>query len=89
MNSLHHLKNNFQKMAKELTMVEISYDFDALNLDMESGNLKFNLTINQMVKDGLSQKELQGLNTALGKVSDYIAKSFSKTIDKLAKENAK
>ena len=43
-------------MAKELTMVEISYDFDALNLDMESGNLKFNLTINQMVKDGLSQK---------------------------------
>ena len=76
-------------MAKELTMVEISYDFDGLNLDMESGNLKFNLTINQMVKDGLSQKELQGLNTALGKVSDCIAKSFSKTIDKLAKENAK
>ena len=76
-------------MAKELTMVEISYDFDALNLDMESGNLKFNLTINQMVKDGLSQKELQGLNTALGKVSDYIAKSFSKTRDKLAKEDAK
>ena len=76
-------------MSKELTMVEISYDFDALQMDMESGNLKFNLTINQMVKDGLSQKELQGLNTTLGKVSDYITKSFSKTIDKLAKENAK
>ena len=76
-------------MAKELTMVEISYDFDALNLDMESGNLKFNLTINEMVRDGLSQKELKGLSTALGKVSDYIAKSFSKTIDKLAKEDAK
>ena len=76
-------------MSKELTMVEISYDFEALQMDMESGNLKFNLTVNEMVKDGLSQKELQGLNTALGKVSDYIAKSFSKTIDKLAKENAK
>ena len=76
-------------MSKELTMIEISYDFEALQMDMESGNLKFNLTINQMVKDGLSQKELQGLNTTLGKVSDYITKSFSKTIDKLAKENAK
>ena len=76
-------------MSKELTMVEISYDFEALQMDMESGSLKFNLTINEMVKDGLSQKELQGLNTALGKVSDYITKSFSKTIDKLAKENAK
>ena len=76
-------------MSKELTMVEISYDFDALQMDMENGSLKFNLTINEMVKDGLSQKELQGLNTALGKVSDYITKSFSKTIDKLAKENAK
>ena len=74
---------------KELTMVEISYDFNALQMDVESGNLKLNLTINQMVKDGLSQKELQGLNTALGKVSDYIAKSFSKNIDKLAKEYAK
>ena len=42
-----------------------------------------------MVKDGLSQKELQGLNTTLGKVSDYMAKSFSKTIDRLAKENSK
>ena len=76
-------------MSKELTMIEISYDFEALQMDMESGSLKFNLTINEMVKDGLSQKELQGLNTALGKVSDYITKSFSKTIDKLAKENAK
>ena len=76
-------------MSKELTMVEISYDFEALQMDMESGSLKFNLTINEIVKDGLSQKELQGLNTALGKVSDYITKSFSKTIDKLAKENAK
>ena len=76
-------------MSRELTMVEISYDFEALQMDMESGSLKFNLTINEMVKDGLSQKELQGLNTALGKVSDYITKSFSKTIDKLAKENAK
>lgn len=76
-------------MSKELTMVEISYDFEALQVDMESGSLKFNLTLNQMVKDGLSQKELQGLNTALGKVSDYIAKSFSKNINKLAKENAK
>ena len=76
-------------MSKELTMVEISYDFEALQMDMENGSLKFNLTINEMVKDGLSQKELQGLNTALGKVSDYITKSFSKTIDKLAKENAK
>ena len=76
-------------MSKELTMVEISYDFEALQMDMESGSLKFNLTINEMVKDGLSQKELQGLNTALGKVSDYITKSFSKTINKLAKENAK
>ena len=45
-------------MAKELTMVEISYDFDALNLDMESGNLKFNLTINQMVKDGELEESL-------------------------------
>ena len=76
-------------MSKELTMIEISYDFEALQMDMESGSLKFNLTINEMVKDGLSQKELQGLNTTLGKVSDYITKSFSKTIDKLAKENAK
>jgi len=76
-------------MSKELTMVEISYDFEALQVDIENGSLKFNLTINEMVKDGLSQKELQGLNTALGKVSDYITKSFSKTIDKLAKENAK
>ena len=76
-------------MSKELTMVEISYDFEALQMDIENGSLKFNLTINEMVKDGLSQKELQGLNTALGKVSDYITKSFSKTIDKLAKENAK
>ena len=76
-------------MSKELTMVEISYDFEALQMDVESGSLKFNMTINEMVKDGLSQKELQGLNTALGKVSDYITKSFSKTIDKLAKENAK
>ena len=76
-------------MSKELTMVEISYDFEALQMDMESGSLKFNLTVNEMVKDGLSQKELQGLSTALGKVSDYITKSFSKTIDKLAKENAK
>jgi len=76
-------------MSKELTMVEISYDFEALQMDMESGSLKFNLTVNEMVKDGLSQKELQGLNTALGKVSDYITKSFSKTIDRLAKENAK
>ena len=76
-------------MSKELTMVEISYDFEALQMDMENGSLKFNLTVNEMVKDGLSQKELQGLNTALGKVSDYITKSFSKTIDKLAKENAK
>lgn len=76
-------------MSKELTMVEISYDFEALQMDMENGSLKFNLTINEMVKYGLSQKELQGLNTALGKVSDYITKSFSKTIDKLAKENAK
>ena len=74
-------------MSRELTMVEISYDFDALQMDMENGSLKFNLTVNEMVKDGLSQKELQGLNTALGKVSDYITKSFSKTIDKLAKEN--
>ena len=76
-------------MSRELTIIEISYDFEALQMDMESGSLKFNLTINEMVKDGLSQKELQGLNTALGKVSDYITKSFSKTIDKLAKENAK
>ena len=76
-------------MSKELTMVEISYDFDALQMDMENGSLKFNLTVNEMVKDGLSQKELRGLNTALGKVSDYITKSFSKNIDKLAKENAK
>ena len=76
-------------MSKELTMVEISYDFEALQMDMENGSLKFNLTINEMVKDGLSQRELQGLNTTLGKVSDYITKSFSKTIDKLAKENAK
>ena len=76
-------------MSRELTMIEISYDFEALQMDMENGSLKFNLTINQMVKDGLSQKELQGLNTALRKVSDYISKSFSKTIDKLAKENAK
>ena len=76
-------------MSKELTMVEISYDFEALQMDMENGSLKFNLTINEMVKGGLSQRELQGLNTALGKVSDYITKSFSKTIDKLAKENAK
>ena len=76
-------------MSRELTMVEISYDFDALQMDMENGSLKFNLTVNEMVKEGLSQKELQGLNTALGKVSDYITKSFSKTIDKLAKENAK
>ena len=76
-------------MAKELTMVEISYDFDALNLDMESGNLKFNLTINEMVRDGLSQKELKGLSTALEKVAEYVTKSFGKTIDKLAKENAK
>ena len=76
-------------MSKELTMVEISYDFEALQVDIENGSLKFNLTINEMVKDGLSQKELQGLNTTLGKVSDYIAKSFSKTIDRLAKENAK
>ena len=76
-------------MSKELTIVEISYDFEALQMDMESGSLKFNLTVNEMVKDGLSQKELQGLNKALGKVSDYITKSFSKTIDKLAKENAK
>ena len=76
-------------MSKELTMVEISYDFEALQVDMENGSLKFNLTINEMVKDGLSQKELQGLNTALGKVSDYITKSFSKTIDKLVRENAK
>ena len=75
-------------MSRELTMIEFSYDFEALQMDMESGSLKFNLTINEMVKDGLSQKELQGLNTALGKVSDYIKKSFSKTIDKLAKENA-
>ena len=76
-------------MSRELTMVEISYDFEALQMDIENGSLKFNLTINEIVKDGLSQKELQGLNTALGKVSDYITKSFSKTIDKLAKENAK
>lgn len=76
-------------MSKELTMVEISYDFEALQMDMESGSLKFNLTVNEIVKDGLSQKELQGLNTALGKVSDYIAKSFSKNINKLAKEDAK
>jgi len=76
-------------MSKELTIIEISYDLEALQMDMESGSLKFNLTINEMVKDGLSQKELQGSNTALGKVSDYITKSFSKTIDKLAKENAK
>ena len=76
-------------MSKELTMVEISYDFEALQIDMESGSLKFNLTVNEMVRDGLSQKELQGLNTAINKVSDYIAKSFSKNIDKLAKENAK
>ena len=76
-------------MSRELTMVEISYDFEALQMDMESGSLKFNLTVNEMVKDGLSQKELQGLNTTLGKVSDYITKSFRKTIDKLAKENAK
>ena len=76
-------------MSKELTMIEISYDFEALQMDMENGSLKFNLTVNEMVKDGLSQKELQGLNTALGKVSDYIAKSFGKTIDKLAKEDAK
>ena len=76
-------------MSRELTMIKISYDFEALQMDMESGSLKFNLTINEMVKDGLSQKELQGLNTTLGKVSDYITKSFSKTIDKLAKENAK
>ena len=76
-------------MSKELTMVEISYDFEALQMDMESGSLKFNLTVNEMVKDGLSQKELQGLNTAISKVSDYIAKSFSKNINKLAKENAK
>ena len=76
-------------MAKELTMVEISYDFDALNLDMESGKLKFNLTINEIVRDGLSQKELKGLSTALEKVAGYVTKSFSKTIDKLAKENAK
>ena len=76
-------------MSKELTIVEISYDFEALQVDIENGSLKFNLTINEVVKDGLSQKELQGLNTALGKVSDYITKSFSKTIDKLAKENAK
>ena len=76
-------------MSRELTMIEISYDFEALQMDIENGSLKFNLTINEMVKDGLSQKELQGLNTALGKVSDYIAKSFSKNIDKLAKEDAK
>ena len=76
-------------MSRELTMIKISYDFEALQMDMESGSLKFNLTVNEMVKDELSQKELQGLNTALGKVSDYITKSFSKTIDKLAKENAK
>ena len=76
-------------MSKELTMVEISYDFEALQMDIENGSLKFNLTINEMVKDGLSQKELQGLNTAINKVSDYITKSFSKTIDKLTKENAK
>ena len=76
-------------MSRELTMIEISYDFEALQMDIENGSLKFNLTINEMVKDGLSQKELQGLNTALGKVSDYIAKSFSKNIDKLAKEYAK
>ena len=76
-------------MSKELTIVKISYDFEALQMDIENGSLKFNLTINEIVKDGLSQKELQGLNTALGKVSDYITKSFSKTIDKLAKENAK
>ena len=76
-------------MSRELTMVEISYDFEALQVDMESGSLKFNLTVNEMVKDGLSQKELQGLNTALVKGSDYIAKSFSKNINKLAKENAK
>ena len=76
-------------MSRELTIIEISYDFEALQMDIENGSLKFNLTINEMVKDGLSQKELQGLNTALGKVSDYITKSFSKTIDKLAKENAK
>ena len=76
-------------MSRELTMIKISYDFEALQMDMESGSLKFNITINEMVKDGLSQKELQGLDTALGEVSDYIAKSFSKTIDRLAKENAK
>ena len=76
-------------MAKELTMVEISYDFEALQMDMESGSLKFNLTVNEMVKDGLSQKELQGLTTAINKVSDYIVKSFSKNIDKLVKEDAK
>ena len=76
-------------MSRELTIIEISYDFEALQMDMESGSLKFNLTINEIVKDGLSQKEIQGLNTALGKVSDYITKSFSKTIDRLAKENAK
>ena len=76
-------------MSRELTMIKVSYDFEALQMDMENGSLKFNLTINEIVKDGLSQKELQGLNTALGKVSDYITKSFRKTIDKLAKENAK
>lgn len=76
-------------MAKELTMVEISYDFEALQMDVESGNLKFNLTINEMVRDGLSQKELKGFNTALEKVAGYVSKSFSKTIDKLAKEDAK
>lgn len=76
-------------MSKELTMVEISYDFEALQMDVESGNLKFNLTINEMVRDGLSQKELKGLSTALEKVAGYVSKSFSKNINKLAKENAK
>ena len=55
-------------MSRKLTMIEISYDFQALQMDMESGSLKFNMTINEIVKDGLSQKELQGLDTTLGEV---------------------
>jgi hypothetical protein len=49
-------------MSKELTMVEISYDFEALQMDMENGSLKFNLTINQMVKDGLLALKYKEVN---------------------------
>ena len=74
------------KKEKVVPMITIDYDFEAWEMDLKDGGLKFNLMINYLIKDNLDKKETAKLYKHLQEVTNLLSRGMIRQAGKMKEE---